>query len=153
MDKTLAVLAFIIIAAIAVGKPPAAKRPQSLPAVKQAPCVGQQVKEFASQHNINPKLVASIIQVESSWKHDAKGKAGELGLMQLMPATAKAFGVSDRLDPKENVLGGIRYLAYCKQKTGKAYIRCYNAGEKGINNPKAYAYEQKVLTALKKTKA
>jgi hypothetical protein len=50
------------------------------------------------------------------------------------------------------VKGGIRFLAYCKQKTGKHYLRCYNAGEKGIHLPAAKKYEQKVMLALANSK-
>lgn len=142
MDKTIVTLIGIFALALGVGKP-APSAPKS-----EQPSVGQAIVSYAKRHDVQPKLVHAIISVESNWKVDAKGKAGELGLMQLMPATARAMGVKDRLDPVDNITGGIRYLAYCKQKTGKAYIRCYNAGEKGINSKAAYAYERRVLSKL-----
>lgn len=116
------------------------------------PCVGQEVKQYALQHGIEPAIVAAVIKVESNWKADAKGHSGELGLMQLMPKTAKALGVKDRLDPVENVKGGIRYLAQCKKLAGNKYLRCYNGGPGGINLPATKAYEAKVLAAAKTNK-
>jgi soluble lytic murein transglycosylase-like protein len=107
-----------------------------------------ELKKLAISHSIQPKVVAAVIEVESQWRPEAKGTSGEVGLMQLMPATAKAFGVADRLDPFANVKGGIAYLAYCKQKTGELYLRCYNAGEKGVHLPAAKKYEKKVLAAI-----
>lgn len=143
----------ILIAAIAISKA-GGKLPQppSKAAAAPAPCVGQEVKQFALQHGIEPGVVAAVIKVESNWQPDAKGSAGELGLMQLMARTAKAMGVKDRLDPVDNVKGGIKFLAYCKEKTANAYLRCYNAGEKGIHLPAAKKYEQKVMLTLQRSK-
>ena len=146
-------IAFIgLVALIAVSKaggkipqPPASK--PIVVAVK--PCVGQEVKQYALEHGIEPAIVAAVIKVESNWNANAKGKAGELGLMQLMPKTAKQLGVKDRSDPVDNVKGGIRYLAECKKLAGHKYLRCFNGGPGGVNLPATKAYEAKVLAAAK----
>ena len=118
-----------------------------LPAVEK-PCVGHVVRDYALANGIEPKVVAALIKVESGWNPDAKGSSGELGLMQLMPKTALAYGVKDRADPVDNVMGGIRYLAACKKLAGAKYLRCYNGGPKGIHLPQTAAYERKVLKAI-----
>ena len=143
--RTMIIGIFILVAAIVTAKKtPIAKAPYQKD-------IGQSIVDYARKHNIEPGIVHAVITVESNWKPNARGKAGELGLMQLMPGTAKDLGIKDRSDPQQNIEGGIRYLAYCKRKTGNAYLRCYNAGERGIHLPQAYAYEQKVLGAKART--
>jgi len=152
----IAVILALILLAKGIGKPEA-KQGQFAPVTATptplaTPCPVDEIKKLISKHDIDPKVVKAIIKVESNWNPDAKGSSGELGLMQLMPATAKHFGVKNRLNPFQNVKGGIEYLAYCKQKTGKAYLRCYNAGEAKTELAAAYKYEKKVLAALSNSK-
>jgi hypothetical protein len=78
------------------------------------------------------RLAAAVVTVESSWRPRARGAAGERGLMQLMPATAKMLGVRGNLyDPATNMRAGTRYLYSCYKKAGgniAATIGCYNRG-------------------------
>ncbi|MHB8412709.1 MAG: lytic transglycosylase domain-containing protein [Candidatus Acidiferrales bacterium] len=67
---------------------------------------------YASAFGVPVELVDAVIQVESGWNPDAVSRKGAAGLMQLMPATAMRFGVRDRFDIRENVRGGVAYLAW-----------------------------------------
>jgi soluble lytic murein transglycosylase-like protein len=67
---------------------------------------------YAAAYDVPVELVDAVIQVESGWDPLAVSKKGAAGLMQLMPATAIRFGVRDRFDIKENVRGGVAYLAW-----------------------------------------
>lgn len=64
----------------------------------------------AQQVSLAPELIRSVVGTESSFRPDAVSSAGAQGLMQLMPATAREFGVTDSFDPQQNLLGGSRYL-------------------------------------------
>ncbi len=89
------------------------------------------ISRAASQHRIDPALIRAVIHAESAFKADAKSSAGALGLMQLMPGTARDMGVADPLSPDANINGGVRYLAYLLQKTGgdiTLATAAYNAG-------------------------
>src|SRR5690606_40813296 len=68
------------------------------------------VERQAAQHAINPDLVRAVIQVESAWNPRAVSSKGAMGLMQLMPATARELGVTDPFDPAQNIRGGVKYL-------------------------------------------
>lgn len=106
------------------------------------------VVDFAIAHDIDPRVVAAVIQVESSWNPKARGSSGEVGLMQLMAGTAKELGVINREDPIDNIKGGIRYLAKCKKLRGDKYLRCFNGGPGGVNLPQTAVYEKKVLALV-----
>lgn len=67
---------------------------------------------YASAFDTPVELVQAIIQVESGWNPYAVSRQGAVGLMQLMPATARRFGVSDRFNIEENIRGGVAYLAW-----------------------------------------
>jgi soluble lytic murein transglycosylase-like protein len=67
---------------------------------------------YARAYDVPVELVDAVIQVESGWDPLAVSKKGAEGLMQLMPATALRFGVRDRFDIKENIRGGVAYLAW-----------------------------------------
>ena len=93
------------------------------------------IENTASRHAIDPKLVNAIIQVESNWNPVAVSRKGAMGLMQLIPATAARFGVSDVFDPKQNVEGGIRYLRFLLDTfRGDLHLSlaAYNAGENSV---------------------
>jgi soluble lytic murein transglycosylase-like protein len=83
----------------------------------------------AARHGVDAALVRAVIAAESGWNPAARSRAGAIGLMQLMPGTARELGV-DPLDPSQNVEGGVRYLAWLLQAFGSAEraLIAYNAG-------------------------
>lgn len=66
---------------------------------------------YAAAYQVPSELVDSIIEVESAWNPRAVSTKGAVGLMQLMPATAVTFGVTNRFDTEQNIRGGVAYLA------------------------------------------
>jgi len=66
---------------------------------------------YATAYRVPPDLVHAIIEVESAWQVHAMSTKGAAGLMQLMPATAVTFGVTNRFDVQQNIRGGVAYLA------------------------------------------
>ena len=88
----------------------------------------------AKEHNIDPRLVHSVIEVESNWNPFAVSHKGAEGLMQLITATARRFGVANSFDSRENVSGGVRYLRYLLDlfKDQKLAVAAYNAGENAV---------------------
>src|SRR5215831_8238332 len=66
---------------------------------------------YATVYRVPPELVHAIIEVESAWQAHAMSTKGAVGLMQLMPATAVTFGVTNRFDAEQNIRGGVAYLA------------------------------------------
>ena len=149
MDKTLTLIILVVVIAIGAGKPAPKLVTAKIQSAKPSD-VGVVVRDYAREHGIEPSIVAAIIKIESNWNMYAKGSSGELGLMQLMPGTARELGVKDRTDPVDNVKGGIRYLAQCKKKHGNKYLRCYNGGPGGVNLAQTKIYEAKVLAAASK---
>lgn len=95
--------------------------------------------EKALYHGVHPALVKAVIHVESAFRPLARSPKGALGLMQLMPATAKRFGVKDRSNPKENIEGGVKYLRWLLEHfegNTKLAIASYNAGENAVKRYK-----------------
>ena len=72
-------------------------------------------QHYAAVYNVPVELVAAIIDEESGWNPCAVSKKGAAGIMQLMPATAVRFGVRNRFVVRENIRGGVAYLAWLKQ--------------------------------------
>lgn len=96
-----------------------------------APDVATLAAEIARKHGLDPALVLAVIAVESAFQPAAVSPKGAQGLMQLMPGTARELGVTDALDPAQNVDGGARYLrALIAQHKGdlRLALAAYNAG-------------------------
>ena len=106
---------------------------------------------------VSPALALAVIAVESAGQVQAVSHAGAQGLMQLMPATAKRFGVNDSMNPRENIRGGVTYLDWLLKEFGGDPVLAlagYNAGEgavaKHLGVPpyaETRAYVPKVLAA------
>ena len=98
------------------------------------PEVRAMIEETAKNLDVSPLLVDSVIQVESSYNPYAVSPKGAQGLMQLMPATARRFGVKNSFDAKQNVEGGVRYLKFLQDtfQDDRLVIAAYNAGEKAV---------------------
>jgi len=92
------------------------------------------VEEAAKNLDVSPLLVDSVIQVESNYNPYAVSPKGAQGLMQLMPATARRFGVTNSFDARQNIEGGVRYLKFLQDtfKDDRLAIAAYNAGEKAV---------------------
>jgi len=85
--------------------------------------------------NISPALALAVIAVESAGRAEAVSSAGAQGLMQLIPATAQRFGVSDSFDPAQNIRGGIQYLDWLLAHFDNDVVLAlagYNAGEGAV---------------------
>jgi soluble lytic murein transglycosylase-like protein len=88
------------------------------------------IEEAAAGTGLPEPLISAVISAESGFRADAVSPAGALGLMQLMPATARSLGVDDPLDPRQNVLAGSRYLRQQLHRFGSVEkaLAAYNAG-------------------------
>jgi soluble lytic murein transglycosylase-like protein len=101
-----------------------------------APLLGQTEARYWADHwayayGLQRELVYAVIEAESGWNCRAVSEAGAAGLMQLMPATAVAFGVRNRFDAAENIRGGVAYLAWLLNYFGgdlRLAVASYNAG-------------------------
>jgi len=100
---------------------------------------GPIVKEVARKHRIDPELVHIVIRAESNYDPFAISSAGAMGLMQLMPATARQYGVMNIFDPAQNIEGGVRYLKdLVKLYNGRTnlVLAAYNAGQEAVRRYK-----------------
>ncbi len=80
----------------------------------------EMVKEIASRHGWDWRMISAIMFHESRFKHEAESWGGAVGLMQLMPATAEALGISDISDPKQNIEGGVLLLSHLDKQLSAA---------------------------------
>lgn len=93
------------------------------------------IAQAAAKHQVDVKLLHAVIQSESAYDANAVSSAGAVGLMQLMPATARRYGVTDRRDPDQNINGGTRYLKYLLKlfdSNLNLAVAAYNAGENAV---------------------
>jgi hypothetical protein len=92
------------------------------------------VEEKSRQHGLDPLLVHSVIRAESNYNPYAISPKGAEGLMQLIPSTAKQYGVQNAFDPEQNIEGGIRYLKYLQSlfSDERLVLAAYNAGEGAV---------------------
>lgn len=95
------------------------------------------ILNLSSQYGADSNIISKIVQVESNFDPNARSPKGALGLMQLMPLTAKSLGVKDPFCPYDNISGGISYYLYLYNYFGNVELAlaAYNAG---IGNVKKY---------------
>jgi soluble lytic murein transglycosylase-like protein len=94
------------------------------------------IEKAAMSAAVEANLLRAVIVVESGFNSRAVSKRGAVGLMQLMPATASRFGVSNRYDPTENIHGGAMYLKFLMNRFGqnvRLALAAYNAGEDAVD--------------------
>jgi soluble lytic murein transglycosylase-like protein len=116
---------------------PRAPKPQPPAAVAAAPAVDLAVPahvdaiitKAAAAHDVDVNLVRAVIKVESAYKPKARSHKGAMGLMQLMPGTARDYGVQNAYDPEENIDAGVRHLRSLLDRFDvRLAVAAYNAG-------------------------
>jgi soluble lytic murein transglycosylase-like protein len=93
------------------------------------------IERAARAQALHPELVRAVIVVESAFNPHAVSRRGALGLMQLLPATARRYGVSDPFDPEQNIAAGVHYLHDLLSRYGnnlELTLAAYNAGEDAV---------------------
>jgi transglycosylase-like protein with SLT domain len=111
---------------------PAATAPEQ---TRDSQSLGHLARQTAARVDVDPDLVDAVIRVESEYNPRAVSSKGAMGLMQLIPATARRFGVADPFDPAQNVEGGTTYLRYLLDLFGgdvPLALAAYNAGENAV---------------------
>ena len=99
------------------------------PAVKY----GEIIDRVSKEQGVDAKLVRAVIQVESGYHERARSPKGAMGLMQLMPETARQYAVVDPYDPASNIEAGIKHLKSLLDRLPKALaLAAYNAGEAAV---------------------
>lgn len=114
----------------------------------------QYVLHYARHYNVQPELIAAFIDVESAWNPHALSNAGAMGLMQLMPETARRFGAFQPFDPEQNIAAGVRYVTSLMWEFRgdlRLVAAAYYAGDRLVgtrrlaySNPEVIAYVEAV---------
>jgi soluble lytic murein transglycosylase-like protein len=114
---------------------------------------GAIIDRVAAEQGVPVKLVRAVIQVESAYQERARSRKGAMGLMQLMPETARQYAVADPYDPAANIEAGIKHLKALLQRLPTALaLAAYNAGEGAVQRfhgippyPETQAYVSRIL--------
>ena len=123
---------------------------------------GDIIHENAEKYDVDPALVAAVMETESRFKPRARSQVGARGLMQLMPRTGRWMGAKNLYDPEQNVEAGTKYLRYLNKRFDgnlKQTIAAYNAGEGNVRRYKGVppfretrSYVKKVMTKYEQRK-
>src|SRR5436190_12784989 len=105
-----------------------------IPADATAVPYGEIIDKVASEQGVNAKLVRALVQVESAYQPRARSPKGAMGLMQLMPSTARQYAVADPYDPAANIEAGIKHLKSLIDRMPRLELAlaAYNAGEAAV---------------------
>ena len=98
-----------------------------------------EIAEASRIHGVEEAVIRAIMHAESAYNPNALSRVGAQGLMQLMPATARRFGVTNAFDPRQNIQGGVQYLAWLLRRfKGDLTLAAagYNAGEGAVDRHK-----------------
>jgi soluble lytic murein transglycosylase-like protein len=114
------------------------------------------ISSVAATHDVDVRLIHAVIEQESNYQARARSRKGARGLMQLMPATARQYGVSNSYDPKSNLDAGVRHLKdLLKRLDLPVALAAYNAGEGTIQRygglppfPETQTYVRNILRRL-----
>ncbi len=102
--------------------------------LREAAHVDQLIEEAARKYGVDPLLIHSVVEVESNYNPFAQSGKGAEGLMQLIPATAQRFGVTNSFDARQNLDAGVRYLKLLQDafQDDRLALAAYNAGEGAV---------------------
>ncbi|MEB3236415.1 MAG: lytic transglycosylase domain-containing protein [Candidatus Sericytochromatia bacterium] len=139
------------------GRAPA---PGTLPPMQGAGAFRDAIAAAARHQGVDPRLLEAVVEAESGGNPSAVSSKGAMGLMQLMPSTARALGVSRPLDPVQNLEGGARYLAEQLRNFGSVEqaLAAYNAGPQAVRRhggvppyPETNNYVTKIMERMRAT--
>jgi hypothetical protein len=113
--------------------PAATALPVQRPAILEGTPYGEIIEAVSEAHGVDPMLVRALIQVESGYRPRARSPKGAMGLMQLMPSTAREYKVRNPYEPKANIEAGIKHLKSLIDRLGvEMALAAYNAGEGAV---------------------
>lgn len=110
------------------------------------------IHSASKKYGISPFLINSVIKQESNYDPYAVSDKGALGLMQLLPSTAKEMGVEHVFSPKDNIEGGSKYLSQLLNAYGGDLVKAlaaYNAGSANVDNKRAFNFDETNLYVKK----
>jgi soluble lytic murein transglycosylase-like protein len=115
----------------------------------------QAINSAAQKYRVDPALVRAVIHAESAFKPGARSQKGAMGLMQLMPDTARDMGVTNAMSPEDNIRGGVRYLAWLlEENRGNTLLAtaAYNAGPGAVKRHNGIPPYEETQTYVKRVK-
>jgi len=130
---------------------------KSTNAAKSRAEIDNLIEEYSAKNGLDADFVKAVVRQESGFNPNAKSKCGAMGLMQLMPSTAKGLGVTNAFDAEQNIYGGTKYLKGLLDRFGnnkELALAAYNAGPNAVKKYKGippYAETQNYVKSIMKS--